>query len=55
MITLKNTALSVNISELGAEIISITVDGKERLWDGDPAFWSGTAPRFIPHLRRFAE
>lgn len=48
MITLKNTALSVNISELGAEIISITVDGKERLWDGDPAFWSGTAPVLFP-------
>lgn len=48
MITLKNTELSVNISELGAEIKSITVDGKERLWDGDPAFWSGTAPVLFP-------
>ena len=22
----------------------ITVNGKERLWNGDPCFWSGTAP-----------
>lgn len=48
MITLKNTALTVNINELGAEIKSITVDGKERLWDGNPSFWSGTAPVLFP-------
>lgn len=48
MITLKNGVLSVEISEKGAEMQSIAVKGEERLWNGDPAFWTGRAPVMFP-------
>ena len=48
MVTLKNNVMSVEISEIGAEMKKITVNGQERLWNGDPAFWSGTAPILFP-------
>ena len=48
MVTLKNNVMSVEISEKGAEIRRVTVNGEERLWSGDPAFWTGTAPVLFP-------
>ena len=48
MITLKNNIISIEISTIGAEMKKITVNGKERLWNGDPSFWSGTAPVLFP-------
>lgn len=48
MVTLSNGNLSVEISENGAEMKRITVGGKERLWSGDPSYWSGTAPVLFP-------
>ncbi|MBQ8341132.1 MAG: aldose 1-epimerase family protein [Clostridia bacterium] len=48
MITLKNNDLTVTVSELGAELKSVLCDGTEYLWNGDSAFWSGTAPRLFP-------
>ena len=48
MITLKNKSLTVEISELGAELKSVRCDGMDYLWNGDPAFWNGTAPMLFP-------
>ena len=48
MITLKNEALTVKISELGAEIKSAICDGTQYWWNGDPAFWSRTSPLLFP-------
>ena len=48
MITLKNERLTVNISELGAEIKSVVKGGVEYMWDGRPEVWSGTAPIMFP-------
>ena len=48
MVTLKNNIMSVEISEKGAEMRRVTVNGEERLWSGDPAFWTGTAPVMFP-------
>ena len=48
MVTLSNGNLCVEISEKGAEMKRITVGGKERLWNGDPSYWSGTAPVLFP-------
>lgn len=48
MVTLKNNVISIEISTTGAEMKKITVNGKERLWNGDPSFWSGTAPVMFP-------
>lgn len=48
MVTLKNNVMSVEISEKGAEMRRVTVNGEKRLWSGDPAFWTGTAPVMFP-------
>lgn len=52
---LQNEELTVEISETGAELQRITVDGEERLWDGDPAFWSGRAPVLFPICGRLKQ
>ncbi|MCR5239316.1 MAG: aldose 1-epimerase family protein, partial [Prevotella sp.] len=45
MVQLKNEQLSVVISEKGAELQSIKdANGKEYLWQGDPAFWPRRSP-----------
>ncbi len=48
MVQLKNNVLSVDISTKGAEMKKITVNGEDRLWNGNPAFWTGTAPVMFP-------
>lgn len=49
IVTLKNEELTVQISSLGAEIQSIRDQNDiERLWQGDPAIWSGRAPILFP-------
>ncbi|MDY3816081.1 MAG: aldose 1-epimerase family protein, partial [Candidatus Limiplasma sp.] len=49
LITLRNEALTVTISSLGAEMQSIRdARGRERLWQGDPAVWKGRAPILFP-------
>ncbi len=49
LVTLRNGHLTVTISTLGAELQSILdKSGAERLWQGDPAFWTGRAPILFP-------
>ena len=48
MITLKNSMMTVDIDTNGAEIRRITVNGEDRLWNGDPTVWHGTAPVLFP-------
>lgn len=47
-IELNRGAMSARISTLGAELVSLTKDGKEYLWQGDPAFWHGQSPLLFP-------
>lgn len=47
-VTIKSECLSVEISTSGAELSSVKLFGKERLWQGDPAFWTGRAPILFP-------
>lgn len=54
--TLSNKYLSVEFSSLGGEITSIKdTNGKEYLWQGDPAFWSGRAPILFPNVGRLTD
>ncbi|MBO7309849.1 MAG: aldose 1-epimerase family protein [Clostridia bacterium] len=46
--TLKNDSLCVKISSLGAELTSVTKNGCEYIWQGDPDFWEGQAPILFP-------
>lgn len=48
-ITLKNEFLTVQISNMGAELKSIMdKNSEERLWQGDPKWWNGQAPLLFP-------
>ena len=47
--TIYNDQLTVTIASLGAELQSIRdAAGVERLWQGNPAFWTGRAPILFP-------
>ena len=43
-----NDILQVEIATMGAELQSVKLNGKERLWQGDPKFWTGRAPILFP-------
>ena len=43
-----NDILQVEIAPMGAELQSVKLNGKERLWQGDPKFWTGRAPILFP-------
>lgn len=47
-VKLDNSVLQAEISPIGAEIQSIKYAEKERIWQGDPAFWTGHAPVLFP-------
>lgn len=56
MITIRNENLTVEISTLGGEMQSIKdAAGREYLWQGDAAFWSGRAPNLFPYTGRLTE
>lgn len=49
LVTIRSRELTVVISTLGAELQSIKdANGVERLWQGDPAYWTGRAPVLFP-------
>ena len=48
MITISSERLEVVISPVGAELQSVHLDGKERLWQGDAEYWEGRAPILFP-------
>jgi galactose mutarotase-like enzyme len=49
MVTISTKHLTAMISPFGAELQNVTtLDGRELLWDGDPAFWHGRAPILFP-------
>lgn len=45
---LHNEELSVSLSGQGGSLTSISAFGREYLWQGDPAVWSGQAPICFP-------
>ena len=48
MQTLKNGLLNISSTEHGAELTSIVKDGREYLWQADPAFWKRHSPVLFP-------
>ena len=53
--TLKNSELTVKISDKGAEVVSVIKNGCEYMWQGNPAYWDGQAPVLFPICGRFFE
>jgi galactose mutarotase-like enzyme len=45
---LKNEVLTVEIASLGAELVSVKKNGKERLWQNENGGWNGHAPILFP-------
>ncbi len=54
-IKISNEALTVEISTLGAEILSIKKGAFENIWDGNPEFWTGHAPILFPVCGRLKD
>lgn len=48
MIILKNDKLAVSVSELGAEIKSISYNGEEYIWEGKKEIWGSSCPLLFP-------
>lgn len=46
--TISNGQLSVSLTSAGGSLTSIRANGREYLWQGDPAVWSGQAPICFP-------
>jgi len=44
--------LAAEIDPRGAELRSFRIDGREWLWQGDPAWWAGQAPLLFPVIGR---
>lgn len=45
---LSNSIISLSVSELGAELISLKKDEHEYIWTGDKSFWARHAPILFP-------
>lgn len=46
--TLKKDLIELTIDSFGAQIISLKLDGKEKLWQNDNGSWDGHAPLLFP-------
>ncbi len=46
--TLSRGALEAAVQTRGGELVSLRRNGKEYIWGGDPAFWSGQNPILFP-------
>ena len=44
---LDNGSIRVALSTAGGSFTSIKANGREYLWQGDPAVWSGQAPDLL--------
>lgn len=51
---IKNRGISVKIDEFGAQLISVVVRGKERLWQNEDGTWAGHAPLLFPVCGHFS-
>jgi galactose mutarotase-like enzyme len=48
-VAISDSTLGASISALGAELVRLQDrEGRDLLWDGDPAFWTGRAPLLFP-------
>ncbi|HEV2560177.1 MAG TPA: aldose 1-epimerase family protein, partial [Microvirga sp.] len=53
VISISNGHLQAEIATLGAELVRLRdVDGRDLLWDGDPAVWAGRSPLLFPVVGR---
>ena len=49
-VLLKNDNCAAKVISKGAELKSLTVNGRELMWRADPAFWGKTSPLLFPMI-----
>lgn len=55
-IAIAGSRLSATVSAFGAELRSLKdAAGRDLLWDGDPAYWTGRAPLLFPIVGRLVD
>ena len=47
-VSLRHGRLSAAVDSMGAQLLSLKLDGREYLWQGDPRFWARRAPVLFP-------
>lgn len=47
-VSLRHGRLSAVVDPMGAQLLSLQLDGREYLWQGDPRFWARRAPVLFP-------
>ena len=47
-VSLRHGRLSAVVDPMGAQLVSLQLDGREYLWQGDPRFWARRAPVLFP-------
>lgn len=52
---LERDGFAIRVSELGAELQSLTAGGREWMWSGDPAVWGRRAPACFPWCGRLKD
>ncbi|RDI58565.1 aldose 1-epimerase family protein [Microvirga subterranea] len=53
LLTLSSAGIEALISPLGAELVRLRDEaGRDLLWNGDPAFWTGRSPLLFPIVGR---
>ena len=52
MKTLSNDKITIQVSNHGAELVSIQAKGEEYLWQADPKFWARHSPVLFPIVGR---
>ena len=50
--TINNGRLTLQVSDFGAEMQSLCLDGRELLWQGDPCCWKNRATSIFPYVGR---
>lgn len=54
-IILKHGPMTATIKTLGAELVSLTKNGRQYLWQGDAKYWNGQSPLLFPNTGSFWE
>ena len=53
VVSIEGDGLHAEVSEFGAELVRLRdANGRDLLWDGNPAFWKGRAPLLFPMVGR---
>jgi galactose mutarotase-like enzyme len=56
IVSIGSSGLSAQINPFGAELWSLRdSEGRDLLWDGDPAWWTGRAPLLFPIIGRLPD